>query len=362
MIKPKRIILLLVAAIFAIVILRDLSAQVYENKFQSNVGQQLQADYSKFSNNRIEAKATFNVFANVAESLTTVELHQDSEGSSTKKLGLSISPARLVFENGVKTAEITMTNIGNCSTLYYILLVNTVFDETGNRTIIEPAMQADFEKHGALFADKMLKFAPRYVRLKPTEQQLIRVATVIPDKLEDGEYRSELKFSWKHDSEELVTRGSLEESLEQSTASATEPIIDENTDIKGIYIPLIIRQGNLSATAQLAQLQLESSDEATVLNLKIFREGNRSIYGDLLIFGLNKQNEKTEILHTVSNVAIYPPSLHRDLSVDLTEALSKDGKNIESLMIEYKAKGNEDNNVIASSAIKLLNGARASAE
>jgi len=360
----NKLVLIAAGLITVSIFLRDLPAQTPGSTFPQSYENAKAVDFSTLSRSSLISRSTFEISAEVVDpsmTISTLEATNNLDGS-LQDMGLSISPARIVFENGQKTAEMTITNIGSLNTIYRIGLVNTIFDEDGQRELVDPEIQADFEKQGARFADKMLKFAPRWVRLKPTEQQLIRVAAVLPDKLEDGEYRSELKFSWQKDCEELSAQGSLEEILEQNTASSTEPKIDDNADKKNIFIPLIIRQGNLSATAQLTELQLESSDEGTVLNLRILREGNRSLYGDLLIFGLNKQNEKTGILHTVSNVAIYPPSSNRDLSVDLTEALSKDGINIESLLIEYKAKENTDNNVIiASSSINFLNNARVSA-
>lgn len=320
-------------------------------------------DYSSFSNSGSEVSSSFRVSAEIIDSSSTIELLENTEflssDGASQKIGLSIFPSRLLFENGMKTAEITLTNIGERNTAYRLTLVNTLVDETGLRIPAKLWMMPEYARNGGFFAKKMLKFSPRWIRLGPSEQQKIRVATILPEKLEDGEYRSELMFSWSIDNEELTDSELFDELQETAIASSTKDDITSEQLKKGLYVPLIIRKGELNATASFVEPQLESSESATLLNLTISREGNRSLYGDLLIYGLDKQNVKTGILHKVSNVAIYPPTLQIKLSIDLTETLNKKGVKIDSLIIEYKTKGND---LIASSTINLLNSAKVSVE
>lgn len=322
-------------------------------------------DFSSFSNSGSEVSSSFRVSAQIIDSSTTIELLENTEffssDGTSQKIGLSIFPPRLLFENGMKTAEITLTNIGERNTAYRISLVNTLVDETGLRTPAKLWMMPEYARNGGLFAKKMLKFSPRWIRLRPSEQQKIRVATILPVKLEDGEYRSELLFSWAIDNEKLTDSDLSYELQEGAAASTNDDTVSEQLK-KGLFVPLIIRKGELNASASFVEPHVESSESSTKLNLKISRKGNRSLYGDLLIFGFDKKNEKTGILHKISNVAIYPPTPQIKLSIELTEALTKESTKIDSLMIEYKAKGNEGNDVIASLTIKLLNGARASVE
>lgn len=370
MIRQSRIVVLAIACVAATIAYSCLSAQTYDTEFSSDGYQLIQRDYSAFSDTDSITRTTFNISAEVIESQEEVELSETTEmisdDGSTHKLGLTVSPPKLVFEKDVKTAVLTLTNIGELETVYHIELVNTLIDEEGNRTRLNKDELSETKQKGAMFAHKILKFAPRVVRLKPQEQQTIRVAVRAPQKLDDGEYRSELSFSWQADAEEIT---SLEKLSDQLASTSAVPATD-STDLKSkyaisaeeIYVPVIVRTGELAATGKLAGLQLESSGEKTTLSLKIVREGNRSINGDLLIYGLNQQNEKSGLLQTVSRIAVYPPTAQHTVSVDITEAISKTGDDIDSLLIEYKASSDEGNTVIDSAEIKMLAGARVSAD
>ncbi|EKD83453.1 MAG: hypothetical protein ACD_39C00669G0002, partial [uncultured bacterium] len=88
----------------------------------------------------------------------------------------------------------------------------------------------------------------------------------------------------------------------------------------------------------------------------------RSINGDLLIYGLNQHKEKTGLLQTVRRIAVYPPTAQHEVSADISEAINKAEDDIDSLLIEYKASSDEGRAVIDSAEIKLLAGARVSAD
>jgi hypothetical protein len=218
------------------------------------------------------------------------------------------------------------------------------------------------KSQGAMFAHKLLKFAPRMVRLKPQEQQTVRVAVRAPQKLEDGEYRTELNFTWMRDSEEIVDLDQFNQQLATHTASVTARIVIRDEPGKEIYVPVIVRIGELEATGKLTDLQLASTEETTTLRLTITRQGNRSLHGDLLIYGLNRDNEKSELLQTLRRIAVYQPAEQQTVSVDVSEAVKKAGEEVISLMIEYKASTDEGGDVIDTAEIKLLAGARASAK
>lgn len=337
-----------------IVGLSNLSAQTYDSN---------KSDFSRFSNTGQDI-TNFSISAEVVESSLAVDLFESAEVISVdgahKKLGIMITPPRLIFTSDCQTAELTMTNIGESDTVYRIKLVNSIVDENGERTAIEKNSPQDSVQK-ALFADTMLKFAPRLVQLKPKEQQTIRVSVQSPKELSDGEYRSELHFTWLPDTPELADQQKFKEYLAVAPASATNTNIGTAVLSKEIYVPLLVRKGQLAATAQLVELQLESSEKSTRLNLKVRREGNCSISGDLVIYGLNPQQERTSVLQTVRNIAVYPPTQQRILSVDVSDAISNASDTIDSLMIEYKSK-KEENSVMASATIKLLIDARVSAD
>ncbi|EKD81817.1 MAG: hypothetical protein ACD_39C01627G0001 [uncultured bacterium] len=369
MIRQSRVVLLTVSIAASIIIYTCLSAQTYDSNLSKESAEFGVIDFSGVTDKGSDARVTFTVSAEVVE-YSSATLSESTEVVSDdgilRRLGLSVSPPRLVFEGDLKTSTLTLTNIGELETVYHIELVNTLIDEEGNRTRFNEEKLSETKQQGAMFAHRMLKFAPRVIRLKPQEQQTIRVAVRAPQKLDDGEYRSELSFSWQADAEEVT---SLEKLSDQLASTSAVPATDSE-DLKGeyarsaeeIYVPVIVRTGELAANGKLAELQLESSGEKTTLNLKIIREGNRSINGDLLIYGLNQQNEKSGLLQTVRRIAVYPPTAQHTVSVDITEAVNKAGDEIDSLLIEYKASSDEGSAVIDSAEIKMLAGARVSAD
>lgn len=364
--RQSRIVLVATAVVAAVVIYCALSAQTHDYRLPGNQNGLTETDFSTFSQKASEARSSFNVSAEVVtadENFEVFEAIDDlSEIDGQNRLGLAVSPPRLVFEGDLKTATLTLTNIGELETVYRILLVNTLIDENGNRSSPDEEELPELKRQGAMFAHRLLKFAPRMVRLKPQEQQTIRVAVRAPAKLEDGEYRSELNFTWMRDSEEILDIDQFNQQLATHTASAPARIIIRDEPGKEIFVPVIVRKGELEATGKLTDLQLASTEETTTLKLTITREGNRSLHGDLLIYGLNRDNEKSELMQTVCRLAVYPPAEQQTVSVDVSEAVKKAGEDVINLMLEYKASADEGGATIDTAEINLLTGARASAK
>ena len=101
---------------------------------------------------------------------------------------LLISPVRVVLEGRQRSAELTLVNRGEETMTYRVEFENRRMLEDGR---FESALEA---REGELFADSMIRYAPRRITLEPGSPQTIRVLLRKPSDLAEGEYRSHLLF------------------------------------------------------------------------------------------------------------------------------------------------------------------------
>lgn len=247
--------------------------------------------------------------------------------------GLIVAPTRLVLDSKTRTAELTLTNNGTETNTFRVQTINSKMTETGEREIV-----TEIGKDNDLFADKLIKFAPRQVRLRPGEQQTIRVMARITGNLHTGEYRTGLNFQWIPDSE----------------ISALNKQDAENDKIAvkiqfafGITIPVIIRHGDLSAIGKIEDMKVKKTDKGRFLETKISRQGNRSLYGDFSVYHVSGDG-KESLISSMGGVAIYVPNSHRIFSVALPADLST-GKG--KLRVEYRERKENGNKLISEASI-----------
>jgi P pilus assembly chaperone PapD len=179
---------------------------------------------------------------------------------------LMLHPTRLVFEKNQRAAQVELINNGSESATYRISLVNRRMAEDGAFiAVTEPGP-------GEQFADSMLVFSPRQVTLAPGAVQTVRVMVRRPASLANGEYRSHLLFEKQPDP---GAASSVEAQGQQQIGIVLNMLV-------GASIPVIVRQGETSATADLSHLALQrGADGRPALALQIDRTGTRSVYGDL---------------------------------------------------------------------------------
>ena len=96
-----------------------------------------------------------------------------------------------------------------------------------------------------------------------------------------------------------------------------------DTDLKiqliplyGITIPIIVRKGNLSATAALANARLARDEDGPVLEIDATRKGNRSVYGE---FRISKPGQSQPVI-VQKGIAIYPEVEKRKVELALSDA------------------------------------------
>jgi hypothetical protein len=217
---------------------------------------------------------------------------------------LLIAPTRIVFEGRLRTAEITLVNIGSATATYRITFVHLRMNEEGGTKEIETAAAEPGER----FADELIRYSPRQVTLEPNVAQTVRMQVRKPADLEPGEYRSHLLFR------AVPSAGPDLKTAQDPTAFSVQL-----TAIYGVSIPIIVRHGDTAAKATLSELEIappSGADATPALRFRISRTGNQSIYGNLTVTFVPARG-KPSVVGLANGVAVYTPNLLRRAAIPL---------------------------------------------
>jgi len=180
---------------------------------------------------------------------------------------LLVAPTRLVLD-GRKGAEVVLNNIGDEPATYRVSVEFRRMTADGNLVdVTEPTPQ---EKAAA----DMIVYAPRRVTLAPNEPQSIRISARPPAGLPDGEYRVHLLFR------------AIPPATPVTQAQSEQPkgLHLQLIPVYGVTIPVIVRLGNLQATAGIADVKLEKEqDGKPAIGLDLSRAGSRSTFGEVRV-------------------------------------------------------------------------------
>jgi P pilus assembly chaperone PapD len=179
---------------------------------------------------------------------------------------LLVAPTRVVLD-GRRGAEIILNNIGDEPATYRVSIEFLRMTEQGGLVDVTTPTDADQK------AEDMIVYAPRKVTLAPHEPQAIRIAARAPQGMPDGEYRVHMLFRAIPPATPVV----------QTAGEQVKGVQFKLTPIYGVTIPVIVRLGNLQATAGIADIHLEQKDGAPFVDLDLVRSGARSIYGEVRV-------------------------------------------------------------------------------
>lgn len=215
---------------------------------------------------------------------------------------LLVAPTRVVFEGRQRTGELTLVNIGTQTATYRISFVNMRMNEMGEFTEInEPGP-------GEQVVDQLIRYSPRQVTLEPQVAQTVRLQLRKPADLPTGEYRSHMLFRAVPVAEPAAGKPGDASGL----SIRLRPIY-------GVSIPIIVRQGETSATLRLSDLQLRPGakpGDPPVLQLKMSRAGNQSIYGNLNVT-FSSRGAREQVVGIVNGIAVYTPNPFRIVQIAL---------------------------------------------
>jgi hypothetical protein len=213
---------------------------------------------------------------------------------------LLVAPTRIILNNGRGT-EIILSNIGDETATYRISVELKRMREDGS---FEDVAQPDARE---VLARDMIVYAPRRVVLPPRQPQTIRIAARAPAGLADGEYRVHLLFRAVPPAQTPV-----------KTPADFKGIGFALTPVYGVTIPVIVRLGNLSATAGIANVGKVMVDGRPAVTMELSRAGSRSTYGEVRVLKAGLK----EPLAVQRGVAVYTEVGRRSVTVPVSEELA----------------------------------------
>jgi P pilus assembly chaperone PapD len=210
---------------------------------------------------------------------------------------LLIAPTRVVFD-GRRGAEVILNNIGNEEATYRITLELRRMNDEGRLDDVDAAAANDKEKK----ALEVIRYAPRRVTLPPNQPQSIRIGLQPTAELPDGEYRAHMLF-----------RAIPKAASVTAAPDAGNEVKIQLIPIYGISIPIIVRKGNLQATAAMSNVRLGKDNEGPTLEFDLARSGNKSVFGEIHV----TKPGQSEPVTVAKGIAIYPEVASRNVSLPL---------------------------------------------
>lgn len=207
---------------------------------------------------------------------------------------LLVAPTRLVLD-GRRGAEIILNNIGDEPATYRVSVEFRRMTENGD--LVDVTTPTDSDKK----AEDMIIYAPRKVMLAPREPQAIRIAARPPQGLPDGEYRVHMLFRAIPPATPFM----------QPSGDQPKGVQFRLNAVYGVTIPVIVRLGNLEATAGIANVHLETTGDLPTVALDLMRKGSRSTFGEVRVV---KAGIKDPIAD-MKGVAVYTEVSRRHVSI-----------------------------------------------
>lgn len=210
---------------------------------------------------------------------------------------LLIAPTRVILD-GRRGTEVILNNIGNEEATYRITLELRRMNDQGRLDDVEAEAANEREKS----ALAVIRYAPRRVTLPPNQPQSIRIGMQPVADLPDGEYRAHMLF-----------RAIPKTQAATAVQDAGNGLKIQLIPIYGISIPVIVRKGNLQATAALSNVRMGRDNEGPSLEFDMTRKGDRSVFGEIRV----TKPGATEPITVAKGIAIYPEINGRIVSLPL---------------------------------------------
>ncbi|HMI39636.1 MAG TPA: molecular chaperone [Sphingomicrobium sp.] len=209
---------------------------------------------------------------------------------------LLVAPTRIVLD-GRRGTEVILNNIGEEEATYRISVELRRMTKAGELEDV-PAPNAD-----ELAAQAMILYAPRRVTLPPRQPQAIRISARAPEGLADGEYRVHLLFRAVPPPRPVTQPGDV-----RGVAISLTPIY-------GVTIPVIVRLGNLSAKAGIADVHVAKLAGKPAIAFDLSRSGDRSTFGEIRVFKAGV----TEPIALQRGVAVYKEISDRTVTIPVSD-------------------------------------------
>ncbi len=237
----------------------------------------------------------FCLFSAVALSAAALPAHAAGD--------LLVAPTRVILD-GSRGTEVVLNNIGSETATYRISLELKRMTPDGGLDEIDEANATPAERA----ALDMIAFSPRRVTLPPNQPQVIRVGVRIPEGLAPGEYRAHMLFRAVPDAAPAADPA---KPVSSGVSIALTPIY-------GITIPIIVRVGDLAATAKIGDAWVAETKDGPAFEFALTRGGTRSVYGDIEV----TRPGVAEPLLLARGIAVYPEVGARTVSLRVPPELA----------------------------------------
>lgn len=217
---------------------------------------------------------------------------------------LNISPKRVVFGPGERSATVYVFNQGDQPATYSVEMVDRVMTADGQ--IVAAADRPEATVDSAL---DLVQYTPRRITLQPRESQAIRVRAR-PGA--EGEHRSHLTVT-------ALPPESAGFTVDQAAAGGGDVTL-QVVALFSVSIPVIVRDGPVDARAAIDRVSVRKDGDQTLLSLDLVRNGASSVYGDVEVFVEDAAGRRP--LTAVRGVAVYPEVARRTVVVPLPEGVA----------------------------------------
>ena len=246
---------------------------------------------------------------------------------------LLVAPTRVVLD-GPRGTEVFLNNVGQETATYRITVQLKRMTPAGDLDDVAP--EAATAKEQTTLA--MITYAPRRVTLAPNQPQAIRIGVRPPADLPDGEYRAHILFR------------AIPDAAAPAAPVAAAPVKGISITLRPIYgvtIPIIVRKGNLAATAVLSDAHMVRDPRGSALSFTLARSGSRSTYGSIRVTrpGVAKP------LLEARGIAVYAELAERTVTLPVSDEVA-------ALLpgpakIEYFAESDAGGGTIASTQVVI---------
>lgn len=183
--------------------------------------------------------------------------------TSTAFARVDIIPRMVVIENRERSGEITVLNLSDKEETYTLKTINYKQDTVGAYTTLEEPLSPLFNPI------EVLRMSPKTFTLPPMGKQKVRLSLRRPADLPDGEYRFHLLAI-------------AEKQPQKADTESGKVSVGLGINL-GISIPVIVRQGELSASGKLEDILLKTPSETKSkkpeVTFKAIRSGTASTLG-----------------------------------------------------------------------------------
>ena len=251
---------------------------------------------------------------------------------------LIVAPTRIVFSDKMRSSQVTILNAGDETETFRISFVNKRMTVDGEFKEIKEA------KIGELFADKMVRYTPRQVELKPGQSQVVRLGLRKPANLDHGEYRSHMLFK-------AVPKDA---SRDIESSKSAEGIKIQLTAVIAISIPVIVRHGDTEASVSIVSASYQErqpKEDYPYIVLDLQRSGNRSVYGDFLAEFVDSDGSR-KVISQAKGIAFYTPDKERRVRLPL---VAPPGLELVNGVIQvfYRGPVDQGGKIMAQAQIKI---------